>query len=149
MNIGDICTRAVVSIGVDEPVRQAAELMRNHHVGSLVVTESADGGLTPVGMLTDRDIAVGVVAKVVDPETVTVGDIMSTGALIAEEEDDIGEILEDMRKEGVRRVPVVDQGGILIGIFSLDDFLQIMALHMDLVAGIVGSQRLEETRLRA
>lgn len=149
MNIGDICTRAVVSIGVDEPVRQAAELMRNHHVGSLVVTESADGGLTPVGMLTDRDIAVGVVAKVVDPETVTVGDIMSTGALIAEEVDDIGEILEDMRKEGVRRVPVVDQGGILIGIFSLDDFLQIMALHMDLVAGIVGSQRLEETRLRA
>ncbi len=149
MNIGDICTRAVVSIAVDEPVRQAAELMRNHHVGSLVVTETADGGLAPVGMLTDRDIAVGVVAKEVDPETVTVGDIMSTGALIADEEDEVGEILEDMRKEGVRRVPVVDQTGILVGIFSLDDLLQFMALQMDLVAGIVGSQRSEEARLRA
>lgn len=149
MNIGDICSRAVVSIGVNDPVRQAAEMMRNYHVGSLVVTESRDGGLMPVGMLTDRDIVVGIVAKDVDPLTVTVGDIMSPDPLIAAEDDDVGEILEDMRKEGVRRIPVVDETDKLIGIFALDDLLQMLAVQMDLVAGIVGSQRLEETRLRA
>ncbi|HKT32272.1 MAG TPA: CBS domain-containing protein [Gammaproteobacteria bacterium] len=149
MNIGDICSRAVVSIGVNDPVRQAAEMMRNYHVGSLVVTESRDGGLMPVGMLTDRDIVVGIVAKDVDPLTVTVGDIMSSDPLIAAEDDDVGEILEDMRKEGVRRIPVVDETDKLIGIFALDDLLQMLAVQMDLVAGIVGSQRLEETRLRA
>ncbi|MBU6420554.1 MAG: CBS domain-containing protein [Gammaproteobacteria bacterium] len=149
MNIGDICSRAVVSIGVNDPVRQAAEMMRNYHVGSLVVTESSDGGLTPVGMLTDRDIVVGIVAKDVDPLTVTVGDIMSPDPLIAAEDDDVAEILEDMRKQGVRRIPVVDEADKLIGIFALDDLLQLLAVQMDLVAGIVGSQRLEETRLRA
>lgn len=149
MNIGDICSRAVVSIGVNGPVRQAAEMMRNYHVGSLVVTEGSDGAQTPVGMLTDRDIVVGIVAKDVDPLTVTVGDIMSPDPLIAAEEDDVGEILEDMRKQGVRRIPVVDETDKLIGIFALDDLLQMLAVQMDLVAGIVGSQRLEETRLRA
>src|SRR5574340_806594 len=135
MNIGDICSRAVVSIGVNDPVRQAAEMMRNYHVGSLVVTESSDGGLTPVGMLTDRDIVVGIVAKDVDPLTVTVGDIMSPEPLIAAEDDDVAEILEDMRKQGVRRIPVVDEADKLIGIFALDDLLQLLAVQMDMTAG--------------
>jgi CBS domain-containing protein len=149
MNIEDICNRVVVSIGADEPVQRAAELMRQHHVGSLVVTAGADGGLEPVGVVTDRDIVVEVVAEGVDPATLTIGDIMSEEPLIASEEDDVDEVLEDMRKEGVRRIPVVDRDGALVGVFALDDLLQMMATQMDLVAGIVGSQRTVESELRA
>lgn len=149
MNIGDICSRAVVSIGAGEPVQRAAELMRQYHVGSLVVTEDANGGLGPVGIVTDRDIVIEIVAKNVDPGTLTVGDIMSEEPLIANEEDDVDEVLDDMRKEGVRRIPVVDENGAVVGVFALDDLLQIMATQMDLVAGIVGAQRGEESRMRA
>ena len=149
MNIGDICNRVVVSIGAEEPVQRAAELMRQYHVGSLVVTAAANGGLEPVGMVTDRDIVVEVVAKGVDPAKLTTGDIMSEEPLIAREQDDVDEVLEDMRKEGVRRIPVVDGEGVLLGVFALDDLLQMMATQMDLVAGIVGSQRTVESELRA
>lgn len=149
MNIGDICSRAVVSIGAGELVQRAAELMRQYHVGSLVVTEDANGGLGPVGIVTDRDIVIEIVAKNVDPGTLTVGDIMSEEPLIANEEDDVDEVLDDMRKEGVRRIPVVDENGAVVGVFALDDLLQIMATQMDLVAGIVGAQRGEESRMRA
>lgn len=149
MNVGDICSRAVVSIGADEPVQQAAELMRRYHVGTLVVTQPASAGDEPVGVITDRDIVIGVVAKEVDPDTLTVGDVMSGEPVIAEEEDDVNDVLDDMRREGVRRIPVVDHSGMLVGVFALDDLLQLLATQLNLAAGIVGSQRSEERRKRA
>lgn len=149
MNVGDICSRAVVSIGADEPAQQAAELMRRYHVGTLVVTQPASGGDEPVGVITDRDIVIAVVAQQVNPDTLTVGDIMSGEPLIAEEHDDVNDVLDDMRRESVRRIPVVDDAGILVGVFALDDLLQLLATQLNLVAGIVGSQRSEERRKRA
>lgn len=149
MNVGDICSRAVVSIGTDEPVQQAAELMRRYHVGTLVVTQPASAGDEPIGVITDRDIVIGVVAKEVDPDTLTVGDVMSGEPVIAEEDDDLNDVLDDMRREGVRRIPVVDSAGTLVGVFALDDLLQLLATQLNLVAGIVGSQRSEERRKRA
>lgn len=149
MNVGDICSRAVVSIGTDEPVQQAAELMRRYHVGTLVVTRPAAGGDEPVGVITDRDIVIAVVAQQVAPDTLTVGDVMSGEPVIAVENDDVNDVLDDMRREGVRRIPVVDDAGILVGVFALDDLLQLLATQLNLVAGIVGSQRSEERRKRA
>lgn len=149
MNVGDICSRAVVSIGADQSVQTAAEMMRRYHVGSLVVTQSTRAGDQPVGVVTDRDIVIEVIAKDVDAETFTVGDIMSTDPLMAEEDDDVNDVLDDMRKEGVRRIPVVNAAGTLIGVFALDDLLQLIATQLDLVAGIVGAQRSEEHRIRA
>ncbi|MGH8278719.1 MAG: CBS domain-containing protein [Gammaproteobacteria bacterium] len=149
MNVGDMCSRAVVSISAYEPVQQAAELMRRYQVGTLVVTQPASGGDEPIGVITDRDIVIGVVAKHVEPDTLTAGDVMSAEPLIAEEHDDVNDVLDDMRREGVRRIPVVDQAGTLVGVFALDDLLQILATQLNLVAGIVGSQRTEERRKRA
>jgi len=149
MNIGDICSRAVVSVRSNEPVHRAAELMRQYHVGSLVVTDGPNHSQQPLGMVTDRDIVIEIVAKNVDPGTLTVGDVMSADQLIAEETDELDEVLEDMRAEGVRRIPVVDEEGMLVGVFALDDLLQLMATQLDLVAGIVGAQRVEENRMRA
>lgn len=149
MNIGDICNRIVASITVDETAQEAAELMRQLHVGTLVVTE-ADGEIpAPVGIITDRDLVIQVMAKGDDPSSVNVSDIMSDELLMAEEGDDVGDTLEAMEDAGVRRVPVVDSDGALIGVLALDDVLRVYARDIEKMAGIVGSQRLQESETRA
>lgn len=149
MNIGDICNRIVASITVDETAQDAAELMRQLHVGTLVVTES-DGEIpAPVGIITDRDLVIQVMAKGDDPRSVNVIDIMSDELLMAEEGDDVGDTLEAMEDAGVRRVPVVDSDGALIGVLALDDVLRVYARDIEKMAGIVGSQRLQESEARA
>ena len=67
LNAGDICTRDVAFVYRSTPVDDAARLMREHHVGSVVVVDETDQGRVVVGMLTDRDIVTGIVAKDVDP----------------------------------------------------------------------------------
>lgn len=149
MNIGDICNRIVASITVDETAQEAAELMRQLHVGTLVVTES-DGEIpAPVGIITDRDLVIQVMAKGEDARSVNVSDIMSDELLMAEEGDDVGDTLEAMEEAGVRRVPVVDSDGALIGVLALDDVLRVYARDIEKMAGIVGSQRLQESEARA
>lgn len=148
MNVGEICNRVVATIDAGQSGLQAAELMRQLHIGTLVVTGSQDGGGAPVGILTDRDLVVEVMAKSVDPASVTVGDIMSTELLLAEEEDDISDTLEAMREEGVRRVPVLDEDGALIGVLALDDVLRLYARDIGTMAGIVGAQRTYESYTR-
>jgi len=149
MNIGDICNRVVACIGVDESAQEAAELMRQLHVGTLVVTGPDSEQSAPVGILTDRDLVVEVMAKAVDANSVTVGDIMSDELLIADEDGDISDILEAMRTDGVRRVPVLNQDGALVGVLALDDVLRLYARDIERMAGIVGSQRLHESRARS
>ncbi|HEX2668076.1 MAG TPA: CBS domain-containing protein [Gammaproteobacteria bacterium] len=149
MNIGDVCNRVVIYITADETAQRGAELMRKYHVGNLVVTASGDPDRVPVGIVTDRDIVVEVVAKGVDPNGLTVADIMSQDPLVASEEDEIQDTLDAMRELGVRRVPVVDRRRNLIGIFALDDVLQLMASNLGTVAAIVGEQRRQEAESRA
>ena len=83
MSIGEICNREVVVARRDESALQAAKLLRRHHVGDLVVVDEHDGRRLPVGILTDRDLVMEVLAEVLGPEAVTVGDIMQTGLLYA------------------------------------------------------------------
>lgn len=153
MNVGEICNRIVMYANHTESVQRVAELMRKYHVGNVVITEArADGDgqndQIPVGIVTDRDIVIEVVAKRIDPETVTAGDIMCDKLLSAGENSDLSETLEAMRDEGVRRVPVVNEEGVLVGILAIDDMLSVVATQLSAVAGIVGSQRLEESRIR-
>jgi len=146
MKIGEVCNRLVTSVNTDESVQRAAELMREAHVGSLVVTQPQDDGQMPVGIVTDRDIVIEVIAKAIDPNSLTVGDIMSESPLLAQEDGDISDILAAMRKQRVRRVPVVNSAETLIGILALDDMLQLFATEMKSAAEIVGGQRFQESR---
>lgn len=148
MKVGDVCSRLVIDVTQDEDVRRAAELMRKYHVGYLVVTEYGDKDKVPVGVITDRDIVVEVVAKAVTAEELTVGDIMTELPLVASEGDDISETLDAMRGKGVRRVPVVDSKRSLIGVLAIDDLLQVLASDINIVASIVGSQRRQESEVR-
>jgi len=149
LNAGDICTRIVTIAYPSMAVNEAARLMRTHHVGSLVVVEE----LTPdervvVGMLTDRDIAMGVVAADRDSHSLRVGDLMSKDVLTAREQDSVLDLLAGMRRKGVRRIPVTGPRGTLIGIVALDDLLEVVAQEMQAVATAVGtSQKHERTAL--
>ena len=145
MAIGEICSRQVVFARRDESVAAAAKLMREGHVGCLVVTDEDKGKRVPVGMLTDRDITVAVVAPGLDAETILVGDVMSGELLSVQEDAGIAETVELMRVRGIRRLPVTSDDGSLVGLIAADDILSLLAEE---IAGIAGMITREEKRER-
>ena len=141
MSIGDICNRNVVVIEKDSAVREAARLMRQFHVGALVVCIERDGGRVPVGLVTDRDIVIEVLGEEVEPDSVMVGDIMSTNLLTARESDELWDTLGRMRQAGVRRVPVVDERGSLQGLVTMDDVIELLADELAQLAKLVAQEQ--------
>ncbi|NCT85337.1 MAG: CBS domain-containing protein [Comamonadaceae bacterium] len=142
----DICSR-IVSVAYPElAIDEAARVMREHHVGCLVVVEAvSEEERHVVGMLTDRDIAMGVVADAHDAQTLRIGDLMSRDVVSVREQDTVLDALALMRQKGVRRVPVVGVQGLLIGILAIDDILAILAEEMQaLAAAIAAAQRHEQ-----
>jgi len=148
MNIGEICTIQTVTCTRDETVQGAALLMRKHHVGDLIVIDQAGGEAAPVGIVTDRDIVVSVIALGLDPAGLQVDDIMSDDLLTCRENDDVYETIEHMRLRGIRRVPVVNAAGGLRGIVSADDLLEFLAEEMGDLSRISASGQAHEKRAR-
>lgn len=147
MRVGEVCNREVVIADRADSVLEAAKLMRRHHVGDLVAVEEQAGRRIPVGILTDRDLVVEVLAREVDPNAVCVGDAMSGELLTAVEAEDFMETVKRMRQAGVRRMPVVDAEGGLVGILAVDDVLELIAEELtDLVGIVAREQRAERTR---
>lgn len=144
MAVGEICNREVVIVGRQQSVAEAARLMRTYHVGDLVVIEERDGRRYPVGILTDRDVVVEVVAEGVNPEALKVGDIMGAELATVRENEGVFEVLSYMRGKGVRRMPVVDGSGGLVGILTLDDLLGLLAEEMTELAKLVSHERQRE-----
>jgi CBS domain-containing protein len=148
MNVGEVCSRVVVFGERSMPLDQAARLMRDQHVGSLVVIDESAAGRVPVGMITDRDIVVAVVAKDLDPRTLTVGDIMAADVVVARESDSEFEVLRLMRRRGIRRVAVVAADGTLAGLVTLDDLLGLLAEELGNLARAVEAEQATEGRTR-
>ena len=148
MNAGEICNREVVITEPNMGVVQAAQLMRQYHVGSLVVCTGDGATRKPVGILTDRDLTVGVLAKEVDPSTLTVGDVMPPELYTVREEDSVADVLRILRERGVRRLPVVDRDGALVGIVTLDDLLDIAAEQLSDIAASIRREQAREARVR-
>lgn len=150
MKVGDICSRNVVTVREFDDLTAAAQLMRENHIGYLVVVEPhvGDGMVAPVGVITDRDIVVGVVARETDPRSLRVGDLMTRQPVLALEDSSVSAALHHMREIGVRRLPVVDRGGRLIGVLSLDDVLDSLAEELMDVASSIRHERKVESALR-
>lgn len=137
---GDICTRIVTIAEPGMALGEAARLMRDRRVGCLVVVEpTSPDERVVVGMLTDRDIAIGVVAAGRDPHGMRVEDVMTRDVVTAGEHDSLLDLLAAMRRKAVRRVPVTAPGGILLGLVALDDVLEILAQQMRAVAAAVNA----------
>ena len=148
MTAGELCSCTVVFAERDMGLVEAARLMRDHHVGALVVVDQANGKRVPVGVLTDRDIAVAVVAKEVDARTLRVGEVMSGEPITVREQDSVLDALRLMRERGVRRVPVTDAQGALVGILAADDVLEAVADQLGDLARAIASGRAHEARAR-
>lgn len=144
MKAGEFCNREVVVIDKDASVADAAALMRDHHVGSVVVVDDSAGVREPVGILTDRDIVIEFVAKDVDPSEIMIGDAIAYELVTVDENAGLFETIEQMHRNGVRRMPVVDTAGALVGIFACDDALDLVTEQLgNLVALVARQQRLE------
>ena len=148
MTVNAICNHNVATIGRNRDVAEAAEQMRQEHVGDLIVVEQRGSHCVPVGILTDRDIVVSVVARRARPEEITVGDAMSSNLLTVKEDNGIEFALREMRRQGVRRVPVVGDGGELKGVLSIDDVVDHLAAQLLSIAEVIRLGQRAEARLR-
>ena len=144
MRIGEICTREVAFCGRDASVLELAQLMRNHHVGDLVVAEARNGRLEPLGIVTDRDLVVKVLAEGVVAETLKAGDLMTRELVTVAESESVHHAIERMRAEGVRRLPVVGADGALVGVLSADDVTEFLAEELSGLAHIASRQSVLE-----
>ncbi|MBL6750225.1 MAG: CBS domain-containing protein [Nevskia sp.] len=137
MKTGDCCNRVVLVTKADTGIRETAELLRKSHCGSVVVVRDDGTGAHPVGIITDRDLVVEVLACGIAPEQVSAGDVMSGDLVLVGEDEEVVEAAARMRKAGVRRAPVVDGQGRLVGIVTLDDLLDFTAKLLGVMASMV------------
>lgn len=150
MTVGAFCSRIVVFVGKDDGIVDAAKLMREHHTGSVVVVDDPQrGAVNPVGMITDRDLVVEVLAEEVDVNSVSVKDVMSSDPVVSRESDSLSDTLKRMRVRGVRRVPVVDIEDKIIGVLSIDDVISLLASELEDIDSLILREQEHERELRA
>lgn len=141
MKVHEACSRPPVCCSADATVAHAAQLMREQHVGAIIVTKHGD---KPVGILTDRDIAVSIVAPQLDPAAITAGDIAQRHVVSAEENDDLFAALKRMRVKGVRRLPVIDAHGKVTGMLAMDDIIEVLVEEMNEIVKLVAREQSKE-----
>ena len=148
MPVGEICNREVVVAERTTTIVEAARLMRRYHVGDLVVVDEVQDRRVPVGMVTDRDMVVEVIAREQPFASCTVSAVMSATVVCVPETAGVIEAIQLMRSHGVRRVPVVDAGGALVGILAADDLLDLLAEELSALARIAPRGQEREVRSR-
>lgn len=148
MIVLEACNREVITLEQDGSLIAAAKLMRQHHVGDVVVVKIKDNKRVPVGIVTDRDVVIEVVATELDPNVITVGDIMPQNLLVVKEDADLHQAIQLMTTKGVRRLPVVNNKAELVGILSLDDLLGITANIIGNYAKLITNEQKNESKNR-
>jgi len=148
MTIGAICNREVITVRRDSTVLHAATLMRQYHVGDVVVIEDHKGKSVPVGVVTDRDIVIELVATELDCKVITTGDIMTANVTVIKDSAGIFEAIQLMTTKGIRRLPVVDSEGGLLGIVTLDDLLLLLAKEFGALTKLISREQKNENNKR-
>jgi CBS domain-containing protein len=145
MTVGEVCNRQVVIARRDEHVREAAQRMRDLHVGTLVVVGEQDSRRIPVGLVTDRDLVIRVLSETPpNVDALVLGDVMTTELVTAREEDNLWDVIKKMRSFGVRRLPVVNGQGGLEGILSFDDLIDLVAEELSDLSALVSREQKRE-----
>lgn len=147
MLVADICTKNVVTCTSDDRLLEAARKMRDEHVGAVVVVDERDGVTVPVGVITDRDIVVDVVVtRLHRIDELTVGDVADREVVVINAGFNVDRALEIMSEAGVRRAPVVDGRGALVGIVTIDDLIETLAARLIGVVGVIRKQQRRERK---
>lgn len=148
MRILDICSAAVETIDADATARDAAGRMRERHCGLLVVT-SRNARRTPIGVVTDRDLVLKVMAPGLAPEAVPVLDAMTREVACCGAGDDLFTAARTMHRHGVRRLPVTGPDGEVVGLVSADDIHAALATHMQELSRAMLRERIHELETTA
>jgi CBS domain-containing protein len=148
MPIGEFCNREVVYATRETSIPEAAQLMRQYHVGDLVVVDDVNGKRVPVGIVTDRDLVIEIISQSLDINEFSVGDIMSLQLISVQESEGVFETIRLMRSKGIRRIPVVNLEGGLEGIVSADDMLDLLAEEMAELAKIAAREQEREAKTK-
>jgi signal-transduction protein with cAMP-binding, CBS, and nucleotidyltransferase domain len=139
MNIGSICTRRMIAVDSASTLAQAAGLMREHHVGALIVTSQTAAGPCVSGIVTDRDLVIDVLARGLEPAGIKIGDLASDKIASVPEEADMAGAMGVMTAQGVRRLLVTDAEKRVTGIVSLDDLMDACAKELTALAAVIRS----------
>ena len=140
MSAGEYCNREIVVVEKSDSVREAAKLMRERHVGDVVVVEQTAKGAKPQGILTDRDIVIELLAKDVDVDSVSVGDIMSTHLVSVKEDTKLLDAINLMRDKAIRRLIVLTETETLAGLLSVDDILEIVTEQLTSLTKLIANE---------
>jgi CBS domain-containing protein len=140
MNIGELCTREVYIVNPNDPLLQAVHEMRTRNIGCVVAVERRGDCVVPVGIVTDRDIVRALPDYPNGIGVACVVDVMTRAPLTLGEGESIVEAMSRLRGRGVRRAPVTDANGDLVGIVSTDDCLGIVAEQLGSLARLVERQ---------
>ncbi len=149
MKVRQIHERDVVTISPEDSIVKAAKLMRQHHVGDVVIAGQGDDGPIPLGVITDRDLVVSVLAQEVEnPDTIRVADIAGRVLHTATEDQELSEVIKEMWGHGVRRMPVVDASGSLLGIVTYDDIIRRLSDELAEATRMMPRQQRREAKTR-
>jgi CBS domain-containing protein len=140
MNIGEIYSRGLISVTCSAPLSEAARLMRDHHVGAVVVVATPSERPVAVGIITDRDIVSAQLDVAADLSSLRSADVMTPDPLVLCESDSVTDAIERLRVRGVRRAPVVTVHGTLVGLVSTDDLISQVARNLGTLARLLERQ---------
>ncbi len=136
MFVNQICSHGVVTCSPDASTHQIARIMRDRHVGDVVVVDESDGGPRPVGMVTDRDLVTKVMARNADLQLFTARDLAEEAPEMALDCEFAFDAIARMRTKAVRRLPVIDSRGYLVGVLTADDVARFLAEELAALARV-------------
>ena len=136
MTLRDLVIEGVETAGPSATAEALAMRLEEANIGSIIIEEEME----PVGVVTDRDLALRVVARDGDPATLTASDIMTETPVTIDVEAGLLDVTQLMRQHAVRRIPVVGEDGKLVGIITLDDVLRLLAWEIDNLGGVIEAE---------
>lgn len=138
--IKNFATAVVAVVEPETPAVVVAQLMRQHHIGALVVVDATEK-TRAVGIVTDRDLVLELMAEGLDPAVFTAGDIMSVDLVTATPDMDAMDAVQLMKTHRLRRLVIVDDSDRLVGIATMEDVLELLARELaGLAAGLAGAR---------
>jgi CBS domain-containing protein len=127
MRVVEVCTRSVVTCRRETSALELAQIMRDRHVRDVIVVDERETGPSPIGIVTDRDLVVLVLANGVSPDGVQAGNLLKGDLVTALQSDDIYDAIWCMRNAAVRCLPIVNSSNSLVGVLTLDDVTRVLA----------------------
>ncbi len=146
MKVGEMCSRGVVSVFESASLRDVAILMKERHIGAVVVVSKFPATAQPVGIITDRDIVRAQLQHVADLSRLRVADVMTKSPVTLRSEDELEHAIATLRAHSVRRAPVVNALGELVGFLSTDDLIAELARQVTTLAQLLERQPAGEWR---